>query len=512
MQSSGVEIESVLKVIAILAIDGEVIQYSKVCRGCDRPMPMPIPNTKQLNFEQTVEALTPRQRSVLKEFLQGKTDEAIAQSLFLEASTIRRHLSNICKVFGLRSESGERYSHRDELVDLFIQYKPDWINPNHELLKRPNLSAITDQCSSLSSPETITPQTIQGSAHVSLSSQVSIDFPGTPLSLTSPLYVERSPIEARCYQEIRKPGALIRIRAPRRMGKTSLLHRILAHAKTQGCEPITINFRQADFQQLTNLDQLLQWFCVLISQRIGIKPLLDDYWDRDRFGSIVSATAYVQGHILQPRLDKGPAIVLALEEVDCLFDHPPLAQGFFSMLRGWHEEAKNLDSWQRLRLVVVHSTEVYIPLDIHQSPFNVGLPIQLPSFTADQMQALAVQYGLSSPNPLLSSLLPLVGGHPYLTQLAFYHLTQDNLTLGELVNTASTQSGIYSSHLRRTWDLLNAVPELWTALQTVLQAMPEGIRLDPIQSYKLESMGLITLTGNTAHVSCGLYEQYFGTP
>ena len=156
--------------------------------------PISIPNAEPLDCEQTVDELTPRQRSVLKEFLQGKTDEAIAQSLYLEASTIRRHLSNICKVFGLRSEVGERYSHRDELVDLFIQYKPEWINPNHELLKRPDPSAIIGS----PSPQILNISRTQSAKGSPLSAQDSIDFPGTPLPLDSPLYVERSPIEARC--------------------------------------------------------------------------------------------------------------------------------------------------------------------------------------------------------------------------------------------------------------------------------------------------------------------------
>ena len=111
-------------------------------------------------------------------------------------------------------------------------------------------------------------------------------------------------------------------------------------------------------------------------------------------------------------MENHASIVLAIEEADCLFDYPSLAQGFFSMLRGWHEEAKNLDCWQLLRLVVVHSTEVYIPLDIHQSPFNVGLPIQLPSFSTEHIQDLAVQYGLSSVTTLTPSLLSLVGAIP----------------------------------------------------------------------------------------------------
>lgn len=141
----------------------------------------------------------------------------------------------------------------------------------------------------------------------------------------------------------------------------------------------------------------------------------------------------------------------------------------------------------------------------------MGLPIQLPSFTVEHVQALTHHYGLSSFHNLVPALLNLVGGHPYLTQLALYHLAQGDLTVDELLASASTQSGIYSNHLRRTWDLLNAAPELLSALQGVLQSMPTGIHLDPIQSYKLESMGLITLVGNTARVSCDLYQHYFET-
>jgi hypothetical protein len=45
--------------------------------------------------------------------------------------------------------------------------------------------------------------------------------------LDSPFYVERPPIERLCYETIVQPGALIRIKAPKQMGKTSLMLRIL---------------------------------------------------------------------------------------------------------------------------------------------------------------------------------------------------------------------------------------------------------------------------------------------
>ena len=40
-------------------------------------------------------------------------------------------------------------------------------------------------------------------------------YPSGSVPLDSPFYIKRSPIEDRVYQEIRKPGALIRVKAPR---------------------------------------------------------------------------------------------------------------------------------------------------------------------------------------------------------------------------------------------------------------------------------------------------------
>jgi transcriptional regulator with XRE-family HTH domain len=50
-------------------------------------------------------------------------------------------------------------------------------------------------------------------------------YPNGAVPLGSPFYLERKPVEAQIKQEIRKPGTLIRIKAPREMGKTSLLLR-----------------------------------------------------------------------------------------------------------------------------------------------------------------------------------------------------------------------------------------------------------------------------------------------
>ncbi len=191
-----------------------------------------------------------------------------------------------------------------------------------------------------------------------------LELPQGPVSLDSPFYVERSPIEERCYQEILKPGALIRLRAASKMGKTSLQNRILAYAGDRGYRTVRFNFQQADETVLSNVNRFLRWFCANIARQLHLEPNLDNYWDED-FGSKISCTIYFQAYILE-QVDT--ALVLGLDELNQLFEYPEIAQNFLPLLRSWYEEAKYMEIWQKLRFIVVHSTEIYVPLNINQSP------------------------------------------------------------------------------------------------------------------------------------------------
>jgi hypothetical protein len=84
------------------------------------------------------------------------------------------------------------------------------------------------------------------------------ELPSGQVRLASAFYVERVPYEALCYKEILQPGALIRIKAPRQMGKTSLMARILYQAKEQGYRTVPLSFQHADTAVFTNLNELLQ--------------------------------------------------------------------------------------------------------------------------------------------------------------------------------------------------------------------------------------------------------------
>lgn len=357
--------------------------------------------------------------------------------------------------------------------------------------------------------QTVLRQSFNKTPSLSISPLGQLPFSDGTVPRNSPLYIERPPIEQRAYAEIIKPAALLRIKAPSKMGKTSLMLRILAYAKENNYYTVRLNLQQADNTLFTHLDPFLRWICANIAHQLNKEPRLDDYWDEE-LGSKVSCTAYLQGYILES-LDN--PLVLAIDEVNHLFEYGDIAQEFLPLLRFWHEEGNNIEIWQNLRLIIVHSTEIYIPLKLQQSPFNVGIPIQLPEFNLEQVQALAEFHSLSNiidneGSEPLKNLMKMVGGHPYLIRLALYHLYQDKITMKQLLEEAPTPTGIYDHHLQNHLITLQNNPELAAAFAKVIKAK-KPMQLETIIAYKLASMGLVKLQGKEAFPSCQLYCLYF---
>lgn len=336
-----------------------------------------------------------------------------------------------------------------------------------------------------------------------------LEFPGSPLACGSPLYIERSPIEDLAVATLHQPGGLVRIKAPQRMGKTSLINHVMGVAHQAGIKTVFVDFRQADANALGDVDQFLRWFSWAIGQQLTLGCNFDAYWF-DSAGSKLSCTTHLQEHVLSQV--EGP-IVVAIDTVHHLVHYPHIAQNFFSMLRSWYEQAKVREDWQKLRLMMAYVAELDLPLQINQSPFNVGLPLDLPHFTPAQVSDLVERYDLHTLGlgdvGTLQPLLNLVGGHPYLLQLAFYWLRSGHLTLAQLLQDAASNHGIFREELHRLWRALQRDDTLMDAFyQVVLAAEP--IDLNPKVAEELEGLGLVELEGVKASLRCELFRQYFG--
>jgi len=411
------------------------------------------------------------QQKELDLFLKGKQDEAITKSLGIQTESVRTHITNICKLFGFKNEEGEHYRLRNELIPLFAKYKPDLVSDQ-----------LKATCES---------------------------YPDNPEQVEF-YYVERG-CEDQCYDKILEKGALIRIKAPQKMGKTLLVDKILARASQEGYKTAIISFEEADSEVLGDYRKLLQWLCVTLGDLLELENKLVEHWDDSLGGINPNVTKYLERYLFK---DFSQPLVLVLKKVDRVFEQATFNVDFCRLLRGWNDAAKRNDRrgaiWQKIRLIVVHATEVYSSLDINSSPLaGVGWTVALPDFTLEKVQQLAGQYRhnwLSTDE--IQQLMKMFAGYPYLVQTAFAYLQTPQSSVTKLLEISPTEQSPFINHLRELLGNLKLCPELANVYREVV-TKNKPIMLKTHQTFKLESMGLVRVEHNDCFPRCDLYRQYF---
>jgi hypothetical protein len=337
-------------------------------------------------------------------------------------------------------------------------------------------------------------------------------YPGSPLPVGSNFYIERLAIQTQAYAELRQPGSLIWIKAPHKMGKSSLLLRILHQAKQLRYYTIHLDFQQADQSILSNLDKLLRWMCKTIGLQLQTECCLERFWDCE-LGCKVCFIIYLH-HLLE---QINQPLVLSLNEINRLFEYPDVYREFLPLLRSLNEEARYDQVLQKLRLVLVSSTDTCTSLNCEQLPFNTGLTLRLCEFSFEEVQRLALAYQLPWENSSLVELMDWVGGHPYLIQLAFYHLTTSLPSIStdpffayqvqQLLREATTLVGAYQNHLKHIWLALQADQSLLSTIEQLISQ--EAIAVDSSVAYKLEGLGIVRLDDDCVTLRCRLYYNFF---
>lgn len=332
---------------------------------------------------------------------------------------------------------------------------------------------------------------------------IDIEKPVGSVPLNSLRYIKNPDIESDCTSEILQPGALIRIKAPRQWGKTSLMVRILDFAKQKNYKTICINFFQTQSDLFTNLDKFLQWFCVSVANELNVDNNLLKYWN-DSIPSKINCTNYFQRYLLE-QIDN--SLVLALDNVDLIFQYPEIANEFFGLLRTWYENSRTKPIWEKVRLIISHSHR--IDSSLQQSPLsNVGLIVELPDFTKAQISELIQRHGIHCTLQEIEKLMAMIGGHPYLLRLGLYKIEHKQLKLEELLEKAPTDQGLYGDHLRNHLSNLKKNPKLAMAMRTIVKAN-NSITIDTDIGAQLRSMGLVKFIGNHVFPVSDMYRLYF---
>jgi len=333
--------------------------------------------------------------------------------------------------------------------------------------------------------------------------------PRGQLPIDSPFYIHRPPLESLCIEEVVQPGSLVRIKAPRQYGKTSLIARTLSEVQQRGFRTAVVNLQGADRQVLGDLDWFLKWFCASAAKSLGLADRLADQWD-PMFGVSYACSEYFENYLLA---ESDAPLLLVLDELDRLFGYPELATDFFGLLRSWYEQGRygleNRTIWHKLHIAIIHSTEVWLPLSLNQSPFNVGLLLELPAFTCEQVVTLAQRYQLTAAKEYGHAIFTFLGGNPFLSQIGLFYLAHQKLSLADLPQQATNPDSVFSSYLRRLLKLLEQ-QELLETIQQVVRS-PKGIELPHTQAFRLQGLGLVTFDQRLAFPSCELFRQFFLT-
>ncbi|PSB20381.1 hypothetical protein C7B65_08050 [Phormidesmis priestleyi ULC007] len=325
----------------------------------------------------------------------------------------------------------------------------------------------------------------------------------------SDFYVERPPLESQCYDTIfSQSGALIRVKAPHRMGKTWFVEHLLNQVQENQYRSATLSFRDADRAVFTDLQTFLKWFCISVGNSLELPNQVEEKWQHG-LGNNSNCTNYFETCLWA---SINTPLVLVLDDVDLVFEQHDIADDFCTLLRSWYDRARRVrgSAWRNLRLVIIHSTDIYGALNINYSPLaNVGNVFSLRKFYLNEVTELVQQYKLHWQADQVEQMMALIGGNPYLIHEALDHLTMHpEMTLEQFLHNAATAIDPYHNYLGELLNTLHQNSNLAAAFESIVNSTTP-ISIEPAYVFQLYSMGLVEVEERGVIPSCELYRRYF---
>ena len=329
----------------------------------------------------------------------------------------------------------------------------------------------------------------------------SLETPEGTMDPESDFYITRSGDEI-AMDAIKRQGVTITLKAPRQMGKSSLLIRIMQAAEKAGKRTAFLDFQLFDQSALEHADTFFLQFCAFLSDELEIEDRTQDFWKMP-LGNSQRCSRYMSRYLLA---ELGEPIILAMDEVETMFD-TEFRSDFFSMLRNWHNSRATKPIWKQLDLALVTSTEPYqLIANLNQSPFNVGEVIELLDFTPEQVADLNRRHGSPLSRDEEQQLMTLLGGHPYLSRRALYLIASRRISSAELFNQATEDRGPFGDHLRYHLFRLYGKEPLIEGLR---QVITQNVCPDERIFFRLRGAGLVRKENQSVFPRCKLYADYF---
>jgi hypothetical protein len=325
--------------------------------------------------------------------------------------------------------------------------------------------------------------------------------PGGTVRLQDKFYIERDE-DRRMKNEMSRLGSTVTIRAARQTGKSSLLVRGLNQAEQAKAKTILLDMQRVDKDHRTSIDAFLRYFAEFIVYKLSEDAeVIDKYWRRS-----LSPQEKLTNLLADFIFDKvNRNLVIGLDEIDDLLQTSFYSE-FFGLLRSWHNLRATDERWDKLSTIMVISTEPYLLIsDFHQSPFNVGVNLNLQDFNVSQIQDLHERHGSPLSGKEFDELVETFGGHPFLTRKALYLLVVEKQGWKDLKATAAKEDGPFADHLRRYHWMIQQDAGLKDALRSIIK----NNKCSEDMLHRLLQAGLVKASGDIVKCRCNLYRSYF---
>lgn len=263
------------------------------------------------------------------------------------------------------------------------------------------------------------------------------------LAETSAAILKSVKIERKCTlrvrQAIEQGESFVLVRSPVGFGKSTLLQQGAEAAVALGHRVVILDIRRIESAVLAERDLLYREILLGLFDQLGLSFHME--WDEE----------------LGSNLNFERGVVRALEETSCrifwawdeaerlLFQD--YADDLFGLMRSWHNRRawERGSIWERLTIGLAYRSDAaQLIKNQQQSPFNVGVMIEVPSFDMDDLSALNRAMGnIVIKQDQLTEVLNVLGGHPGLCSTALEGLSRSELTIEDLkAGCIGEQSGL----------------------------------------------------------------------
>lgn len=329
-----------------------------------------------------------------------------------------------------------------------------------------------------------------------------LESAGGAVPAGSKLYVRRE-ADDEFEEALDRHESIVLVKGPRQIGKTSLIGCGMRHVDSKGWRYAHTDFQKLSTRQLASESLFYRVIASTLARQTEFEFDFDTEW----VGTL-GENMNMDDFMVELLNDSDRPLVWFIDEADRLFASP-FASDFFGLLRSWHN-ARATDwrgPWPRLTIVIGYATEAHLFIkDLNQSPFNVGHPIELSSFSLENTTDLNERYGRPFTDPSdVAFFHSLVEGQPFLTRRGLELVAQGKMNPLELFESADKEDGPFGDHLKRLLVSVTQFPSVWEAL---VQSVTSPNLGESDGLYRLVAAGVLIRTGRGYELRSELYKRY----